>query len=49
MVNCAFNLDSYFLKIFTVMCFVEPIVRLFIIRICTLFVIRICTYCYSLK
>ena len=39
MVNCAFNLDSYFLKIFTVMCFVEPIVRLFIIRICTLFVI----------
>ena len=35
MINCAFNLDSYFLKIFTVMCFVEPIVRLFIIRICT--------------
>ena len=35
MVNCAFNLgSSYFLnktKIFTVMCLVEPIVRLFAI------------------
>ena len=46
MVNWAFNLgSSYFLnktKIFIVMCFVEPIVRLFVISICKII-------CYSPK